>query len=721
MYMHFLLRRSHHQRQQWRTLFDDALSLKHVRDRGLDHAVEREKNLKPLLNIKNLIKSEPSKSIPLNIITQSKDSLQIPSRPIELIRKYPSIFQEFFPASINIHPHIKLTPEILSLDSDEDLFYQSVSYKEDVADRLLKLLMIGKINKIPLHVIDKLKWDLGLCNDYVETIVPEYPDYFQVNNESMLELVCWSHELAVSFLEKQAMKCESEDLLVKFDLKYSNGFEMDKKYKKWVDEWKKLPYISPYENVKNLPAKNDEADKWAVIILHEILSLCVGKKAEKDNLLLIGEYLGLRSRFKRALLLHPGIFYVSSKIDTHTVVLKEGYKRGMLIQKNSLMELRYKYVYLMNKVMEDKKSKDMQQKGSHDLKEGDAKETDVDMEDEEEEDDDEDSDDVHNDYHDDETDNETRDVKPSQRLNLRTRIDDRNSMTRDDDRRPSQRLNSRTRDDDRRPSQRLNSRTRDDDRRPSQRLYSRTRDYDRKTSAISPRTSSGRNRNRDVERPSRRSSWREENNGEQDAGTRYEDRKLPINSLKTSAGRSSNRDVERTSRRSSWRAENNSEQDARTRYEDRKLPINSLKTSAGRSSNRDVERPSRRSSWREENNGEQDAGTRYEDRKLPINSLKTSAGRSSNRDVERTSRRSSWRAENNSEQDARTRYEDRKLPINSLKTSAGRSSNRTNERTSRSSRRPETNDKQYAHRRSSNKFDLRRNRGTSEQRRNSTP
>ncbi|WMV33856.1 hypothetical protein MTR67_027241 [Solanum verrucosum] len=599
MYMHFLLRRTHHhQRQQWRTLFDDALSIKHVRDRGLDHAVEREKNLKPLLNIKNLIKSEPSKSIPLNIITQSKDTLQIPSRPIEFIRKYPSIFQEFFPASINIHPHIKLTPEILSIDSDEELFYQSVSYKEDVADRLLKILMIGKINKIPLHVIDKLKWDLGLCNNFVETIVPEYPDYFQVNDESMLELVCWSHELAVSFLEKQAVKCESEDLLVKFDLKYSNGFEMDKKYKKWVDEWKKLPYISPYVNVKNLPEKSDEADKWAVIILHEILSLCVGKKAEKDNLLLIGEYLGLRSRFKRALLLHPGIFYVSSKIDTHTVVLKEGYKRGMLIQKNSLIELRSKYVYLMNKVMEDKKSKEVQQKGSHDLQEGDAKETDVDNEDEEEKDYDEDSDDVHNDYHDDETDNEARDVKHSQRVNSRTRVDDRNSMTRDDDRnsmtrdddrKPSRRLNSRTRVDDRNSMTRVddrNSMTRDDDRKPSRRLNSRTRDYDRNTSATSPRTSLGRNQNRDVERPSRRSSWR---------------------------------------------------------------------------------------------------------------------------------------AENNSEQDARSRYGDRKLPINSLKTSAGRSSNRTNERVSRSPRRAVTNDNQYTHRRSSNKFDLHRNRGTSEQRRNSTP
>ncbi|XP_059280334.1 protein WHAT'S THIS FACTOR 9, mitochondrial [Lycium ferocissimum] len=649
--MHFLIRRTQHH-QQWRTLFTDAaLPINHVRDRGLDHVVEREKNLKPLLQIKNLIKSEPSKTIPLNIITQSKDSLQIPTRPIEFIRKYPSIFQEFFPASINIHPHIKLSQESLSLDEDEELFYQSVSYKQDVADRVLKLLMIGKVTKIPLCVLDKLKWDLGLCDSFVKSVVPEFPDYFQVSgSESVLELVCWSHELAVSFMQKEVMKCEenNEDLLVKFALKYSNGFEVDKKYKKWVDEWQKLPYISPYENVKNLPAKSDEADKWAVIILHEILSLCVGKKAEKDSLLLIGECLGLRSRFKKALMLHPGIFYVSSKNGIHTVVLKEGYKRGMLIQRNPLMELRYKYVHLMNKVTEDKKLKDMQQKSSHDLKEGDAKETDEDMEEEEEAEDDddevdEDSDDVHNDYNDDEAENEARYVKHSQRLNLRTSVDDR---------KPIQRLNSRTRDDDRKPNQRLNSRTRDDDRKPHRRLNSRTRDDDRKTSATSSRTFSGRN---------------------------------------------SNRDVERTSRSPSRRAENNNEQDGRTRYEDR------------RSSNRDMERTSRRSSWRAENNGEQDARTRYEDR------------RGSNRDMERISRRSPWRAENNGEQDARTRYVDRKLPINSVKTWAGRSSNGDKERTSRSSRRPETNDNQYAHQRSSNKLDPRTNRGTSEQRRTSTP
>ena len=79
------------------------------------------------------------------------------------------------------------------------------------------------------------------------------------------------------------------------------------------------------------------------------------KKTERDNLLLLGEYLGLRSRFKRALLQHPGIFYMSTKIGTYTVVLKEGYKRGLLVEDHRWMQMRNRYIHLMNMAKEDGK------------------------------------------------------------------------------------------------------------------------------------------------------------------------------------------------------------------------------------------------------------------------------------------------------------------------------------------------------------------------------
>ena len=349
-----------HHRHHLRTIFDGTFKL--VRDRGLDHAVEREKNLKPLLSLKTLIKREPSKSLPLSVI---KSTLHLPFRPIEFIRKYPSVFEEFLPTPTLLQPHIRLTPETLHLGAEEQLVYQSHEFKHQTADKLLKLLMIARIHKIPLQLIEHLQWDLGLPDDFTETVVPEFPDYFRIA-DGFLELVCWSHDLAVSVLQNRNRKDEIDGQLV-FPVQFSTGFEMDKKYEKWLKEWQRLPYVSPYENVSHLSPTSDESDRWVVGVLHEILHVLVGKRIEKDSLLELGEWLGLRSRFKRALSQHPGIFYVSSKVGTYTVVLREGYKRGALIEDHPVMNLRIQYVHLMNSVSEEGKvGKVLQGKGGVD-------------------------------------------------------------------------------------------------------------------------------------------------------------------------------------------------------------------------------------------------------------------------------------------------------------------------------------------------------------------
>ncbi|XP_076891196.1 uncharacterized protein LOC143542511 [Bidens hawaiensis] len=355
---HFILRhlrrpsRHDHHLRRHLTTSSVVSSINWVRDRALDHAVEKERDLKPMINLKNLINSEPSKSLPLSIISDQRSSLCITNRPIDFIRKYPSVFQEYLPAGIQIHPHVKLTPETLTLDADEQIMFETESYKIDVANRLLKLLMLARVNKIPLSVINRLKWDLGLPDNYTVSIVPQFPDYFKVTgNGDELELVCWNDELAVSVMEANSMSS--------FPVQYSRGFEVDKKFKRWVDDWQKLPYVSPYES-PDLEEKSEGFDKWIVGLLHEVLHILVPKKTEKDNLLCLGEYLGVRSRFKKALLEHPGIFYASSKLRTHTVVLREGYKRDLLVTKpwHPLMNLRSSYIHLMYMVKEKSKSKD---------------------------------------------------------------------------------------------------------------------------------------------------------------------------------------------------------------------------------------------------------------------------------------------------------------------------------------------------------------------------
>ncbi|KAL0664835.1 hypothetical protein Bca4012_101673 [Brassica carinata] len=347
-------------RQPNRRTFSDAPeeTYKFVRDRGLDHAVEREKNLRPLLSIKDLVTSEPSKSLPISVITAQRDSLRVPLRPIEFIRSFPSVFSESLPGGTGVQPHISLTPETLNLDAEEQLVYSSEDYKQGLADRLLKLLMINRINKIPLEILDLLKWDLGLPKGYVETMVPEFPDYFRVVKSRLrgcsgeLELVCWSKEHSVSVLEKKA-KEYTKGSPIAFPMKFSNGFVVDKKMKRWFDDWQKLPYISPYDNALHLSATSDESDKWAAAVLHEILNLFVSKKVEKDLVLHLGEFMGLRSRFKRVLHNHPGVFYLSSKLRTHTVVLRDAYKRGVLVEGNQLVTSRNRYMKLMSKAKKE--------------------------------------------------------------------------------------------------------------------------------------------------------------------------------------------------------------------------------------------------------------------------------------------------------------------------------------------------------------------------------
>ncbi|KAF2583735.1 hypothetical protein F2Q70_00035014 [Brassica cretica] len=70
---------------------------------------------------------------------------------------------------------------------------------------------------------------------------------------------------------------------------------------------------------------------------------------ETENVLCLGEYLGFGTRLKKALVHHPGIFYMSHKIRTQTVVLREGYHKAFLIEKHPLMGMRHRYLYLMSR------------------------------------------------------------------------------------------------------------------------------------------------------------------------------------------------------------------------------------------------------------------------------------------------------------------------------------------------------------------------------------
>ncbi|KAF5740306.1 hypothetical protein HS088_TW11G00373 [Tripterygium wilfordii] len=338
-----------------------AAKVKWVCDPYLDTAVSKEKDLKQAICLKNQIIFSPSKSLPLSSLSLLKSPLHLSTTASKFFQKYPFIFRQFQP-SPSLPLHIKLTHLAYSLHNEELAVHKSPPQRDDAVKRLAKLLMLARATRLPLHVIDRFSFDLGLPHNYVTTLLSDYPEYFQVcefkdcvNNEETLalELVSWREELAMSELERRM--AENKDLgmrkgkRIAFPLTLPRGFDLTKKVRDWVDEWQDLPYISPYENAFHLSQPNgDQAEKWTVAVLHELLWLLVSKKTEWCNILCLGEYLGFGSRFKKALKHHPGIFYVSNKIRTQTVVLRETYKKDMLLEKHPLMGMRYRYIHLMN-------------------------------------------------------------------------------------------------------------------------------------------------------------------------------------------------------------------------------------------------------------------------------------------------------------------------------------------------------------------------------------
>ncbi|KAL1828316.1 hypothetical protein DCAR_0207520 [Daucus carota subsp. sativus] len=340
-----ILRR--HPLQQHLRSFVDA-RIKWVRDPYLDNAVEKEKNLKQLISLKNIILSHHSKTLPVAAVS---GHLKLPTTASKFIDKYPSVFNHFLSLKPLSHPQVRVTKQALSLHKLETLICNSAKQKLDSAERLVKLLMLTKRNKLPLFVIDKLKFDLGLPFNYVLDLLPDFPDYFQIvsmeNFGFGLELVSWRKDLAFSVMELRMR--EKGRIPIRFSMNFPRGFDLQKKVRDWVAEWQNLPYISPYEDASYLGPNTDQAEKWTVAVLHELLHLCVSKKTEIDNVCCLGDYLGFGNRFKKAVMHHPGIFYMSNKIRTQTVVLREAYRKAALIDVHPLMEMRYRYIDLMNK------------------------------------------------------------------------------------------------------------------------------------------------------------------------------------------------------------------------------------------------------------------------------------------------------------------------------------------------------------------------------------
>lgn len=210
---------------------------------------------------------------------------------------------------------------------------------------------------IPLHSLHSLKWDLGLPDSFHKTLVPQHPDAFQFvkspNGVVLLKLTHFPDELAVSALQKSNeggthyREFKRGQSALAFPMKFPRGYGAQKKVITWMDEFQKLPYVSPYVDSSKIDPNSDLMEKRVVGVLHEILSLTLHKKTKRNYLRSLREELNLPHRFTRIFTRYPGIFYLSLKCKTTTITLREGYKSGKLVDPHPLAKHRDKFYHVM--------------------------------------------------------------------------------------------------------------------------------------------------------------------------------------------------------------------------------------------------------------------------------------------------------------------------------------------------------------------------------------
>ncbi|KAF8413944.1 hypothetical protein HHK36_001940 [Tetracentron sinense] len=204
-----------------------------------------------------------------------------------------------------------------------------------VVQRLKKLLMISTNGILHIHALRLIRRELGLPEDFRESILLKYSSDFKLVDLEIVALVPRDESLAVADVEKWREKEYREKWLSEFETRYAfqihfpTGFKIEKGFREKLKNWQRLPYLKPYEKKEVVRVRTcggvERFEKRVVSILHEFLSLTVEKMVEIERLSHFRKDFSMEINVLELLLKHPGIFYISTKGSTQTVLLREAY------------------------------------------------------------------------------------------------------------------------------------------------------------------------------------------------------------------------------------------------------------------------------------------------------------------------------------------------------------------------------------------------------------
>ncbi|XP_023548908.1 protein WHAT'S THIS FACTOR 1 homolog [Cucurbita pepo subsp. pepo] len=287
----------------------DVSSLKVIwrKDSRLDEAIENDKRYKLCARVVREVLNEPGQVIPLRYLEKRRQRLRL---------------------NVSIKTFMSFNPGLL------DTYYDRIKPKSEPV--------------LFLRPSDRLR-------GFLVNLVPKYPEYFQIigspgDEKSFLQLVSRNPNFAKSVIERRA---EDEsistgiDIRPNFNYNLPPGFFLRKEMREWVRDWLELDYISPYEDVSHLAQASPEMEKRTVGVFHELLSLSLFKRIPVPILGKFSDEYRFSNAFSSVFTRHSGIFYLSLKGGIETAMLREAYKGSQLIDCDPLLEIKDKFVELL--------------------------------------------------------------------------------------------------------------------------------------------------------------------------------------------------------------------------------------------------------------------------------------------------------------------------------------------------------------------------------------
>lgn len=328
------------------------------KDQKLDQAIENDKQYKLCARVVKEVLNEPGQVIPLRYLEKRRERLSLNVKVRTFLNRYPGLFYTYYD---RIKPKSDAVLFLRPSDGLRDFLEEERKIydnnEELLVAKLCKLLMMSKDKVLSVDKLVHVKREFGFPNDFLVKLVPRYPNYFKLvgcpgEGQSFLELESWNPDFAKSVIQLRAeeeAKLTGIPVRPNFNVKLPPGFFLRKEMREWVRDWLELDYISPYEDVSNLDQSSQEMEKRTVAVFHELLSLSIFKRIPVPILGKFSDEYRFSNAFSSAFTRHSGIFYLSLKGGIKTAMLREAYRHSELIDRDPLLEIKERFVELLEK------------------------------------------------------------------------------------------------------------------------------------------------------------------------------------------------------------------------------------------------------------------------------------------------------------------------------------------------------------------------------------